>query len=160
MRWQAIKPGTFVYHCAPGGPIIPWHVVHGMNGAITILPKGGLKDKNGKKITYDKAYYIGEQDFYLPKDEKGNFKRYTNAAESMADDKEVMDKLILSHIVFGDRKYAYTGEKAMTAKVGETIMIYHSQANRQSFPHLIGGHGDYVWERGNLVDVPAQDLET
>ena len=69
-------------------------------------------------------------------------------------------KLIPSHIVFGDRKYAYTGEKAMTAKVGETIMIYHSQANRQSFPHLIGGHGDYVWERGNLADAPAQDLET
>ena len=84
----------------------------------------------------------------------------SNAAESMADDKEVMDKLIPSHVVFGDRKYAYTGEKAMTAKVGETIMIYHSQANRQSFPHLIGGHGDYVWERGNLADAPAQDLET
>ena len=78
----------------------------------------------------------------------------------MAEDKEVMDKLIPSHIVFGDRKYAYTGEKAMTAKVGETVMFYHSQANRQSYPHLIGGHGDYVWERGNLADAPAQNLET
>lgn len=160
VRWKASKPGTFVYHCAPGGPMIPWHVVHGMNGAITVLPKGGLKDKNGKSITYDKAYYIGEQDFYLPKDEKGNFKRFATAAESMAEDKEVMDKLIPSHIVFGDRKYAYTGEKAMTAKVGETVMFYHSQANRFSYPHLIGGHGDYVWERGNLADPPAQNLET
>ncbi len=160
VRWKATKPGTFVYHCAPGGPMIPWHVVHGMNGAITVLPKGGLKDKNGKPIKYDKAYYIGEQDFYLPKDENGNYKRYKSAGESMADDKEVMDKLIPTHVVFGERKGAYTGENAMTAKVGETVMIYHSQANRQSYPHLIGGHGDYVWERGNLADAPAQDLET
>ena len=78
----------------------------------------------------------------------------------MADDREVMDKLIPSHIVFGERKGAYTGENALTAKVGETVMIYHSQANRFSYPHLIGGHGDYVWERGNLADTPAQNLET
>ncbi|MDO5057497.1 MAG: copper-containing nitrite reductase [Lautropia sp.] len=160
VRWKAVKPGTFIYHCAPGGAMIPWHVVHGMNGAITVLPKGGLKDKNGKPITYDKAYYIGEQDFYLPKDENGKYKRYGSPSESMAEDKEVMDKLIPTHVVFGERKGAYTGENAMTAKVGETVMIYHSQANRQSYPHLIGGHGDYVWERGNLADAPAQDLES
>lgn len=160
LRWKATKPGTFVYHCAPGGAMIPWHVVHGMNGAITVLPKGGLKDKNGKKIKYDRAYYIGEQDFYLPKEADGKYKRYATASESFADDKEVMDRLTPTHVVFGDRKGAYTGENAMTAKVGETVMIYHSQANRQSYPHLIGGHGDYVWERGNLADMPAQDLET
>lgn len=160
VRWKATKPGTFVYHCAPGGAMIPWHVVHGMNGAITVLPKEGLRDKNGKKLHYDRAYYIGEQDFYLPKDENGNYKRYESAAESMADDREVMDKLIPTHIVFGERKGAYTGENALTAKVGETVMIYHSQANRFSYPHLIGGHGDYVWERGNLADTPAQNLET
>ena len=34
----------------------------------------------------------------------------------------------------------------MTAKVGETVLIVHSQANRDTRPHLIGGHGDYVWE--------------
>jgi nitrite reductase (NO-forming) len=62
--------------------------------------------------------------------------------------------------VFGERKGAYTGDNAPTAKVGETLMIYHSQANRQSYPHLIGGHGEYVWERGNLADAPAQDLES
>ena len=160
VRWKATKPGTFIYHCAPGGAMIPWHVVHGMNGAITVLPKEGLKDKDGKPLKYDRAYYIGEQDFYLPKDENGKYKRYGSPSESMAEDKEVMDKLIPTHIVFGERKGAYTGENAMTAKVGETVMIYHSQANRQSYPHLIGGHGDYVWERGNLADMPAQNLET
>lgn len=160
VRWHATKPGVFVYHCAPGGAMIPWHVVHGMNGAIVVIPKDGLKDKNGNKLHYDKAIYIGEQDFYIPKDEKGNYKRYSSASLSFADDKKVMDGLIPTHIVFGERKGAYTGDNAPTAKVGETLMIYHSQANRQSYPHLIGGHGEYVWERGNLADAPAQDLES
>lgn len=160
LRFKAIKPGVFIYHCAPGGAMIPWHLVHGMNGAILVIPKEGLKDKNGNKLHYDKAFYVGEQDYYIPKDKDGKYKRYDNPSASFADDKEVMDKLIPSHIVFGETKGALAGDNAMKAKVGETVMIYHSQANRQSYPHLIGGHGEYVWERGNLADAPAQDLET
>lgn len=160
LRFKATKPGVFVYHCAPGGAMIPWHVVHGMNGAITVLPKEGLKDKEGNALHYDKAFYIGEQDYYIPKDENGKFKRYDNPAASFADDKVVMDTLTPTHIVFGESVGQLTGDNAMQSKVGETVMIYHSQANRRSFPHLIGGHGEYVWERGNLADSPAQDLET
>ena len=44
LRFKATKPGVFVYHCAPGGAMIPYHVVHGMNGAIMVLPRDGLKD--------------------------------------------------------------------------------------------------------------------
>lgn len=160
LRWKAIKPGVFIYHCAPGGAMIPWHVVHGMNGAITVLPKDGLKDKDGNKLTYDKAFYIGEQDYYIPKDENGKYKRYNSPAESFADDKKVMDGLIPTHVIFGERKGQLTGDNAMHANVGDTVMLYHSQANRQSYPHLIGGHGEYVWERGNLADTPVQDIES
>ena len=160
LRFKATKPGVFIYHCAPGGAMIPWHLVHGMNGAILVIPKDGIKDKNGNKLTYDKAYYIGEQDFYIPKDEKGNYKRYDNPSASFADDKVVMDSLTPTHIVFGESKGSLVGDNAMTAKVGETVMFYHSQANRYTYPHIIGGHGEYVWERGNLADPPAQDLET
>ena len=160
LRFKAIKPGIHIYHCAPGGAMIPWHVVHGMNGAVVVLPKQGLKDKHGNKLHYDKAFYIGEQDYYIPKDKDGKYKRYDNPSASFADDKEVMDKLIPTHLAFGETKGQLTGDNAMKAKVGETVMIYHSQANRQSYPHLIGGHGEYVWERGNLADTPAQNLET
>ena len=66
LRFRAIKPGVFVYHCAPGGNMVPWHVTHGMNGAIMVLPREGLKDPLGNPITYDRAYYIGEQDYYIP----------------------------------------------------------------------------------------------
>jgi len=46
------------YHCAPGGSMAPWHVVRGMNGAIMVLPRDGLKDKNEQQIKYTKAFYI------------------------------------------------------------------------------------------------------
>ncbi|MGB8313950.1 MAG: multicopper oxidase domain-containing protein, partial [Aestuariivirga sp.] len=38
LRWKAVKQGVFVYHCAPGDVMIPYHVVHGMNGAVMVLP--------------------------------------------------------------------------------------------------------------------------
>jgi nitrite reductase (NO-forming) len=49
---------------------------------------------------------------------------------------------------------------ALTANVGETVLIVHSQANRDSRPHLVGGHGDYVWETGKFSNRPQTDLET
>ena len=64
LRWKATRPGTFVYHCAPGGPMIPWHVVSGMSGAVMVLPRNGLTDHNGNPVRYDRVFYIGENDFY------------------------------------------------------------------------------------------------
>ena len=26
LRFRAVKPGVFVYHCAPGGTMVPWHM--------------------------------------------------------------------------------------------------------------------------------------
>lgn len=160
LRWKATKSGVFIYHCAPGGPMIPWHVVHGMNGAVMILPKGGLQDGKGNRIRYDRAYYIGEQDYYLPRDKDGKFKRYPSPSASLADDLAAMKTLIPTHVTFGATKGALTGDNAMTAKTGETVLFIHSQANRQSYPHLIGGHGDYVWARGSFSDPPQTDLES
>ena len=39
-------------------------------------------------------------------------------------------------------------------------MFIHAQANRDTRPHLIGGHGDLVWETGSFDDPPATNLET
>ena len=44
IRWKTTRAGVFVYHCAPGGPMTPWHVVSGMNGAVMVLPRDGLND--------------------------------------------------------------------------------------------------------------------
>ena len=160
LRFRAVKPGVFVYHCAPGGTMVPWHVTHGMNGAIMVLPRDGLKDPVGNPLRYDRAYYIGEQDYYLPREENGEFKRYGSAAASAVDDLGAMRALIPTHIVFNGVTGALQGDGQLTANVGENVLIVHSQANRQSYPHLIGGHGDYVWERGGFNDPPELDLET
>ena len=160
LRWKATRPGVFVYHCAPGGPMIPWHVVSGMSGAVMVLPREGLTDGHGKALRYDRVYYVGENDFYIPRDEKGQFKSYGSHAEALGDTLEVMRKLIPSHVVFNGKVGALTGDNALTAKVGETVLIVHSQANRDTRPHLIGGHGDYVWESGKFSNPPETNLET
>lgn len=159
LRWKATRTGVFIYHCAPEG-MIPWHVVSGMHGSVMVLPRDGLKDETGKPLHYDKVFYIGENDLYVPKDETGKYKTYETLGESFADTTEVMRKLIPTHEVFEGRVGALTGKNALTAKVGETVLIVHSEANRDTRPHLIGGHGDYVWETGKFANPPQKDLET
>ncbi len=160
LRFRVTKPGVFVYHCAPGGIMVPWHVVSGMNGALMVLPRDGLKDHLGNSVRYDRVYYIGEQDFYVPQDESGDFKRYDDLLDSFDDTLERMKTLTPSHVVFNGRVGALADDNAMTAKVGETVMFIHAQANRDTRPHLIGGHGDLVWETGSFDDPPATNLET
>ncbi len=160
LRFKATRPGVFIYHCAPGGSMISWHVVSGMSGAIMVLPRDGLKNRDGEPIRYDRIYYVGENDFYIPRDKDGNYRHYDSHLASYSDTLKVMRGLIPTHVVFNGKVGALTGENALKAKVGETVLIVHSQANRDTRPHLIGGHGDYVWEKGKFANPPAKDLET
>ena len=131
-----------------------------MNGAIMVLPREGLKDETGRPVTYDNAYYIGEQDFYVPKDGNGRYKAYPAPIAGMTDMLNVMRTLTPTHLVFNGSVGALTGDNALTANVGETVLFIHSQANRDTRPHLIGGHGDLVWSSGSFDDTPATNLET
>jgi nitrite reductase (NO-forming) len=160
LRFKATRAGVFVYHCAPGGEMIPWHVVSGMNGAILVLPREGLKDGKGNPLHYDRIYYVGEQDFYVPRDKDGNYIKYASLGDAYADTLAVMKTLTPTHVVFNGAAGSLTGDKALKASVGETVLIIHSVANRDTRPHLIGGHGDYVWERGKFANPPMTDLET
>jgi nitrite reductase (NO-forming) len=159
IRFKATRAGTFVYHCAPEG-MIPWHVVAGMSGTIMVLPREGLTDGNGNPLRYDRIFYIGENEFYIPRDENGNFKNFESLGESYGETLEVMRGLIPTHVVFNGAVGALTGENALQANVGETVLFVHAQANRDTRPHLIGGHGDYVWETGKFHNRPERDLET
>lgn len=159
LRWKATKPGCFTYHCAPGGAMIPYHVTHGMNGAVMVLPRDGLKDGDGNALTYDKIAYIGEQDYYLPMDDGGDYKTYDAAGDDYADSLDAMRTLTPTHCVFNGTVGALTGENALRAVVGETVLMIHNQANRDSRPHLIVGHGNYVWET-LFSDPPLTGVET
>ncbi len=160
LRWKALKTGVFVYHCAPGGVMIPYHVISGMSGAVMVLPRAGLTDNKGKPVRYDRVYYIGEQDFYIPKDKDGKYKSYAQPLEGLADMLEVAKGLIPTHVVFNGAVGALTGANALKAKVGEKVLFVHSQANRDTRPHLIGGHGDLVWQGGSFNDPPITNQET
>lgn len=160
LRWRAVKPGVFVYHCAPGGVMIPYHVVHGMNGACMVLPRDGLKDKDGNRLSYDQIFYIGEQDYYIPKDDTGNYKKYPAPGANLGEVLPLMAGLIPTHVAFNGKVGALTGDNALKSAVGKSALFIHAQANRDSRPHLIGGHGDYVWETGSFTDDPTTGLET
>ncbi len=159
-RFKATKTGTFVYHCAPGGAMTPWHVAMGMQGAIMVLPRDGLKDAAGNPLHYDRAYYVGETEFYVPKNADGKYKSFNTVMGSMQDVMKVMETLTPSHVVFNGAVGALTGKHSMTAKVGESVLFIHSQGNRDTRPHIIGGHGDYVWAAGSFDDAPQTNLET
>jgi nitrite reductase (NO-forming) len=160
IRFKATKSGVFVYHCAPGGVMVPLHVTSGMNGAIMVLPRGGLTDENGNSLHYDKAYYIAEQDYYVPKDNTGKYKEYATPAESFGDMIEVFKTLTPSHIVFNGVTGSLTGKNALTANVGDKVLFITSQANRDTRIHLIGGHADLVWLGGSFNDKPATNYES
>jgi len=160
LTWRAMKSGLFVYHCAPGGVMVPYHVVTGGNGALLVLPREGLRDGYGNPVRYDKAFYFGEQDYYVPKNPDGTWKRSRNFADQMVDMLNVMDGLVPTHVVFNGETGALTSDIRLEASVGETLLMLHSQANYPSWPHLIGGHGEWVWPYGKFNNQPDEGLES
>ncbi len=159
-RFKATKPGVFVYHCAPGGIMVPLHVVSGMNGAIMVLPREGLKDENGNPVHYDKAYYIGQQDYYIPNDKDGNYKTYSTPSEMLGDLMQSIRTLTPTHIVFNGSVGALTGDKALKANVGDKVLFITSSANRDTRIHIIGGHADLVYLGGSFTDKPATNYQS
>lgn len=160
LRWRAVKAGFFVYHCAPGGEMVPYHVVTGGNGGILVLPREGLRDGYGDPIRYDRAFYFGEQDYYVPMNADGTSRRYGNFALQMGDMLEVMRRLLPTHIAFNGTYGSLTEDIRLEAEVGEAVLMLHSQANNPSYPHLIGGHGDWVWPYGKFNNRPDEGLES
>ncbi len=159
-RFRCTRAGVFIYHCAPGGTMTPAHIVSGMNGAIMVLPRDGLKDENGNPVKFDKAYYFAEQDFYLPKDKDGKILNIATPQESIKDIQESMKSLQPTNIVFNGRVGSLIGKNALTANVGDNVLFITSQANRDTRIHLIGGHADLFWPGGKFNNKPYTDFET
>ncbi|MDT8369249.1 MAG: copper-containing nitrite reductase [Longimicrobiales bacterium] len=160
VTWRATKAGFFVYHCAPGGEMVPYHVTTGGNGALLVLPREGLRDGYGHPVRYDRAFYFGEQDYYVPMNDDGTSKRFDGFIEQMGPMLEVMRGLTPTHIAFNGKYGALTEDIRLEAEVGETVLLLHSQANNSSAPHLIGGHGDWVWPYGKFNNRPMEGLES
>ena len=131
--FKALNAGLYVYHCATAP--VGMHVANGMYGLILIEPPGGLP-----KV--DKEYYVMQGDFYTT----GKFRE--KGLQPFDMEKAIDERP--TYVLFNGTEGALTGEKALTAKVGETVRLYvgNGGPNLVSSFHVIGEIFDKVWFEG------------
>ena len=131
--FKALNAGLYVYHCATAP--VGMHIANGMYGLILVEPPEGLP-----KV--DKEYYVMQGDFYTV----GKYREKGHQAFDM-------EKAIEEHptyVLFNGMEGSMTNEKALTAKVGETVRLYvgNGGPNLVSSFHVIGEIFDKVWYEG------------
>jgi len=140
--FKTLNPGLYVYHCATAP--VGMHIANGMYGLILVEPEGGLPP-------VDKEYYVMQGDFYT----KG---RYGDQGFQPFDMEKAIDEKA-DYVVFNGKVGALTGDKSLTAKVGETVRIYMGNGgpNLVSSFHVIGEIFDRVHvEGGSLINENVQ----
>ncbi|MBS0631404.1 MAG: nitrite reductase, copper-containing [Verrucomicrobia bacterium] len=133
--FQALNPGLFVYHCATAP--VPMHIGNGMYGMILVEPKDGLP-----KV--DKEYYVMQGEFYTTG-------KYGEEGMQSFDMAKAIDERP-PYIVFNGAVGSLVGDKALGAKVGETVRIYFGVGgpNMTSSFHVIGEIFDKVYPEAGL----------
>ena len=131
--FKALNAGLYVYHCATAP--VGMHVANGMYGLILIEPPGGLP-----KV--DKEYYVMQGDFYTAG-------KYREKGLQAFDMQKAIDENA-TYVLFNGSEGSMTGDKAITAKVGETVRLYvgNGGPNLVSSFHVIGEIFDKVWFEG------------
>ncbi len=140
--FKVINQGLYVYHCATAP--VGMHIANGMYGLILVEPEGGLPP-------VDKEYYVMQGDFYT-KGENGE--KGLQAFDMAKAIKEQPD-----YVVFNGKVGALTGDKAITAKVGEKVRLFvgNGGPNLVSSFHVIGEIFDNVYvEGGSLINHNVQ----
>ncbi|SHF76023.1 dissimilatory nitrite reductase (NO-forming), copper type apoprotein [Flavobacterium segetis] len=140
--FKTLNPGLYVYHCATAP--VGMHIANGMYGLILVEPEGGL-------APVDKEYYIMQGDFYT----KGSYGEQGNQPFDM--EKAIKEQP--DYVVFNGKVGALTGDKALTAKRGETVRIFMGNGgpNLVSSFHAIGEIFDKVHvEGGDLINKNVQ----
>ncbi len=140
--FTALNPGTYVYHCATAP--VGMHIANGMYGLIVVDPVGGMP-----KV--DREYYVMQSEFYT----EGKYGEEGLQPFSM--DKALTE--IPDYVVFNGNVGAMVGDKAITAKIGETIRLFvgNGGPNLVSSFHVIGEIFDNVnIEGGSLVNHNVQ----
>jgi len=135
--FKTLNPGLYVYHCATAP--VGMHIGNGMYGLILVEPKGGMS-----KV--DREYYVMQGDFYT----KGKY----GEAGLQPFDMEKAIKEQPDYVVFNGSVGALNGEKALTAKVGETVRLFvgNGGPNLVSSFHVIGEIFDKVYVEGGATE--------
>lgn len=132
-RFKAMNSGVFIYHCAT--PMIPFHLSHGMYGLMVVEPRSGWS-----KV--DHEFYVVQGDFYLSGDSA------QGGLHQAVVDK--MNKETPDYVVFNGSVGSLSKDRALKAKVGETVRIFFGNAgpNAVSSFHVIGEIFDKVYPEG------------
>mgnify|MGYP000072370914 FL=1 len=140
--FKALNEGIYVYHCATAP--VGMHVANGMYGLILVEPPQGLP-----KV--DKEYYVMQGDFYTTG-------KYREKGLQPFDMEKAIDEKA-SYVLFNGAEGALTGDKAITANVGETVRLFvgNGGPNLVSSFHVIGAIFDEVrYEGGTNVQKNVQ----
>jgi nitrite reductase (NO-forming) len=140
--FKALNEGIYVYHCATAP--VGMHVANGMYGLILVEPPQGLP-----KV--DHEYYVMQGDFYT----SGKYRE--KGVQPFDMEKAIAEQP--TYVLFNGAEGALTGDKAMTAKVGETVRIYvgNGGPNLVSSFHVIGAIFDEVrFEGGTSIQRNVQ----
>jgi len=140
--FKALNEGIYVYHCATAP--VGMHIANGMYGLILVEPPQGLP-----KV--DHEYYVMQGDFYTTG-------KYREKGQQPFD----MEKAIAeqpTYVLFNGAEGALTGDRAITAKTGETVRMFvgNGGPNLVSSFHVIGAIFDEVrYEGGSNVQKNVQ----
>ncbi len=140
--FKALNEGIYVYHCATAP--VGMHVANGMYGLILVEPPQGLPQ-------VDHEYYVMQGDFYTAG-------KYREKGLQAFDMEKAIDERP-TYVLFNGAEGSMTGDKAITAKVGETVRLYvgNGGPNLVSSFHVIGAIFDEVrYEGGSNVQKNVQ----
>lgn len=139
--YTASSPGVFMYHCGTD-PILE-HIANGMYGTIIVEPKDGYPSDH----EVDREYVLVQSEWYAEHD----MEAFLNEEPE--------------YVMFNGNDYGLK-EHPLTAKVGDTVRIYVSNAgpNHTSSFHVVGtifdrvyidGHPDNMMHGMQTVLLPA-----
>ena len=140
--FKALNEGIYVYHCATAP--VGMHVANGMYGLILVEPPQGLP-----KV--DHEYYVMQGDFYTT----GKYREKGSQPFDM--EKAIAENA--TYVLFNGAEGALTGDKALKAKVNETVRLFvgNGGPNLVSSFHVIGAIFDKVrFEGGSSAQTNVQ----
>ncbi len=134
--FRVLNPGLYVYHCATAP--VGMHVANGMYGLILVEPKAGLPP-------VDREFYVMQGDFYT------TGRNGEAGLQSFDFDKAIDERP--TYVVFNGAVGALVGDRALKARVGETIRLFvgNGGPNLLSSFHVIGEIFDTVYPEGGSL---------
>ena len=134
--FTALNAGLYVYHCATAP--VPMHIANGMYGMILVEPKDGLP-----KV--DREYYVMQGEIYTAG-------RHGETGLQSFDPTKAEDERA-PYVVFNGAVGSLVGDRALQAKVGETVRILFGVGgpNVTSSFHVIGEIFDKVYVEGGMI---------